>query len=142
MTRPEGRERGRRARGSATRPAARRESGRRGEALAHDALEAHGYRVLARNLHFREAELDLLALEGRTLCFVEVRLRASDAFGSAEASIDARKRRRLVRAARIALATLALPAHDFLRFDVVAIDTSLEPPDVRIVRDAFYADER
>jgi len=119
-----------------------RHKGRLGEALAAQELERCGYRVLGRNLHFREAELDLLALDGRTLCFVEVRLRAGAALGSGEESVDARKRRRLVRAAQLVLASRALPHHDALRFDVVAIDTSREPPDVRIVRDAFYADER
>jgi putative endonuclease len=119
-----------------------RHKGRRGEALAERELTRQGYRVLARNLHFREAELDLLALDGRTLCFVEVRLRAGAALGSAEESVDARKRRRIVRAAQRVLASGTLPHHDALRFDVVAVDTSREPPEVRIVRDAFYADWR
>jgi len=120
----------------------RRAKGRLGEALAAEELERRGYRVLARNLHFGEAELDLLALDGRTLCFVEVRLRAGAALGSGEESVDARKQRRVVQAARRVLASGALPRHDALRFDVVAIDASREPPAVRIVRDAFYADER
>ncbi len=45
-----------------------------------------GFRILARNVHLRHAEVDLVSLEGHMLCFVEVRLRSSTAFGSAEES--------------------------------------------------------
>ena len=62
----------------------RRARGRQGEALAEQFLRRAGFRILARNVHLRHSELDLVALEGSTLCFVEVRLRSSGAFGSAE----------------------------------------------------------
>ena len=119
----------------------RRALGRYGERLAERHLERRGFRILARNLHLRQAELDLLALEGRTLCFVEVRLRSGRGFGSAAESIDARKRRRLVRAAARVLATCALPPHDALRFDVVSIDASRTPPELRLIRNAFTLDQ-
>jgi putative endonuclease len=111
--------------------------GREGEALAACFLAARGYRLLARNVHLRVGELDLIALDGETLCFVEVRLRSSSRLGSAEESIDGRKRQRLMRAARAALATLRLPGHRAVRFDVVAIDASRRPPGIRLIRDAF-----
>ncbi len=114
--------------------------GRYGEKLAENHLQRHGFRILARNVHLRHAELDLVALEGRTLCFVEVRLRSSKRFGSAEESIDRRKQRRLARAAAELLATRRLPRHDALRFDVVSVDASREPPRVELIRDAFRAD--
>jgi len=66
-------------------------------ACAH--LLAHGCAILARNARFREGELDIVARDGTTLLFVEVRLRSSAHFGGAAASVDARKRRRLRRAA-------------------------------------------
>ncbi len=115
--------------------------GRHGEKLAERHLQRHGFRILARNLHLRHAELDLVALEGRTLCFVEVRLRSDSRFGSAAESVDRRKRRRLTRAAAEVLATHPLPRHDALRFDVVTVDTSNQPPEVHLIRDAFRADE-
>jgi putative endonuclease len=115
----------------------RRALGRYGEKLAETHLGRHGFRILARNLHLRHAELDLLALDGRTLCFVEVRLRSSRRFGSAADSVDHRKQRRLMRAAAEILVRHPLPPHDALRFDVVAIDASTHPPSVDLIRDAF-----
>ncbi len=117
-----------------------RSVGRHGEKLAESHLLRQGFRILARNLHLRHAELDLVALEGRTLCFIEVRLRSSTRFGSAAESVDRRKQRRLTRAAAEVLATRRLPGHDTLRFDVVSVDASHEPPQVKLIRDAFRAD--
>ena len=118
-----------------------RAQGRRGEQLAERVLRREGFRILARNLHFRHSELDLVALEGKTLCFIEVRLRSSRLFGSAEESVSRAKQRRIVRAARefLALARPLRPA--LMRFDVVAIDTGTDPPRVRLIRDAFNADD-
>lgn len=121
---------------------ARRARGRRGEDLAETYLRRLGFRILARNLHLRHAEIDLLALDGDALCLVEVRLRSADDFGTAEESVDARKQRRLVRAASLLLARGDLPSHSHLRFDVVAVDASRKPARVRLIRDAFRADGR
>jgi putative endonuclease len=120
----------------------RRKLGREGETLAGRFLEGHGYRLLASNLHLRVGEIDLVAIEGDTLCFIEVRLRTSAGFGTAEESVDPRKRLRIVRAARAALATLSFPRHRQLRFDVVAIDASKRPAELRLYRDAFTAEGR
>jgi len=122
------------------RPDARRALGALGERLAERHLRQLGYRILARNLRWRDGELDLVALEGDALCFIEVRARSSRRFGAAEESIDARKRSRIVRAARRALAEHRWPRHGRLRFDVVAIDAAHEPPKLRLLRDAFRAD--
>ena len=119
------------------RAASRRALGRRGEELAARHLCARGARILARNLHLRHAEIDLVALEGDVLCIVEVRLRSSNAFGSAAESVDARKRRRLARAASELIARGELPRFRCVRFDVIAIDASREPPTLEHLRDAF-----
>ena len=84
------------------------------------------------------AEIDLIALDGRTLCFVEVRLRSSDHFGSPEESVDRRKRRQLVRGARRILARGDLPRFEDVRFDVVGVDLSSGTPRIRLTRDAFH----
>jgi putative endonuclease len=118
----------------------RRLLGVRGERIAAEYLRQAGYRILARNLRWRDGELDLVALERDALCFIEVRARSSPRFGAAEESIDARKRARIVHAARRALAEHRWPRHGRLRFDVVAIDAAREPPRVRLLRDAFRAD--
>jgi putative endonuclease len=119
------------------RAASRRALGRRGEELAERHLRARGARILARNLHLRHSEIDLVALEGDVLCIVEVRLRSSHAFGSAAESVDARKRRRLARAASELIARGELPRFRCVRFDVIAIDASREPPALEHLRDAF-----
>jgi putative endonuclease len=82
-------------------------AGARAEAIAAAYLEAQGLSIVARNVRSRFGELDLVAREGDTLVFVEVRLRRSANFGGASASITAAKRNRLVAAAETYLATLA-----------------------------------
>jgi putative endonuclease len=115
--------------------------GRHGEDLALARLEREGFRILARNLRTRRGEIDLVALEGSTLCFIEVRLRSRSDYGSSAASIDGRKRRRLIAAARELLARERFPPHAALRFDVVAIDgVEAAGPRVEILRGAFDAD--
>jgi putative endonuclease len=121
-----------------THPEARRALGRRAEDLAAAWLGRHGARVVARNLHLRHAELDLVALDGDALCFVEVRARTGAGFGSAFESVDARKQRRIARAAAEALARLPWPRHQSVRFDVVAVDFGAAPPAIEWLRDAFH----
>jgi putative endonuclease len=118
-----------------------RARGRYGEAAAEAYLRKHGYRILARNLHLRYAEIDLLALERETLCFVEVRLRTSNRFGTAAESIDARKRQRLVRAATSVMAQSELPPYRAVRFDVVCVRPGSPQPCVHLIRDAFRPGE-
>jgi putative endonuclease len=122
------------------RPASRRALGQRGEELAASHLAARGARILARNVHLRHSEIDLVVLEGDVLCIVEVRLRRGSAFGSAAESVDPRKRRRLARAAADLIARGELPRFRCVRFDVVAIDASREPPAIDHLRDAFQWD--
>src|SRR5687767_1416815 len=96
--------------------------GRHGEDLALRALEREGFRIVGRNLRTRRGEIDVVALEGSTLCFIEVRLRSRADYGSSAGSVDARKRRRVIDATRELLARERFPRHAALRFDVVAID--------------------
>ena len=117
------------------------ELGRRAEAQALAHLEARGLKLLERNFRCRGGEIDLVMLEGQTLVLVEVRSRASAAFGGAAASVGARKQRRLILAAKRLL--LTRPAYRTLpaRFDVVAFDAESAaagaPARVDWIRDAF-----
>ena len=111
--------------------------GRLGEALAEAHLRRVGFRILARNVHLRHAELDLVALDRAALVFVEVRLRTSARFGSAAESVDPRKQRRIAAAAAELLARGGLPRSARIRFDVVAIDASVDPPRLEHFKDAF-----
>jgi putative endonuclease len=103
------------------------------EAMAAAFLERRGLRVLERNYRCRLGEIDLVARDGDTTVFVEVRQRASGAFGGAAASITATKRARLLRAARHYLShLLATPA---CRFDALLIEG--DPPRIDWIRNAF-----
>lgn len=94
--------------------------GRFGEDRASSFLTAHGYRVLARNVHLPGGEIDAVCLDGSTLVIVEVKRRDSRAFGSALSAVDARKRATLRRIAAD-YAQIVAPAAR-IRFDVVTLD--------------------
>ena len=104
------------------------------EARAEAYLAAQGLACIARNYRCRLGEIDLVMRDGRTVVFVEVRARASSAYGGAAASITDAKRRRVLAAARHWLAGRSpLPA---CRFDAVL----LEGNELRWLRGAFTAD--
>ena len=109
---------------------------RRGEAaesLAAEFLRAHGLAISQRNYRCRFGEIDLIARDGATLVFVEVRQRRSETYGGAAESLTAAKRARLVAAARHYLARhRSVPP---CRFDAVLIRG--EPPRIEWIRDAF-----
>jgi len=90
-------------------------------------LQQQGLKLVARNYRCRFGEIDLIARDGKTLVFVEVRMRASDQFGGAAASITAGKRRKLLRTARHYLAGAAhTPACRFDALLVNGTDNSVE----------------
>jgi len=90
------------------------------EALASRFLREHGLRIVACNYRCRGGEIDLVAQDGPTLVFIEVRLRRGSAFGGAAASITAAKRRRLLLAARHYLGRLGREPP--CRFDAILLD--------------------
>ncbi|MDR3413338.1 MAG: YraN family protein [Formivibrio sp.] len=93
-------------------------------AAAEDAaaqfLQRQGLRIVARNWSCRCGELDLIAREGDTLVFIEVRQRTSNGYGGAAASIGATKRAKLTAAAQAYLQTL--PVIPPCRFDAICMD--------------------
>jgi putative endonuclease len=107
--------------------------GKLAETLAAAYLQARGLRLLERNYRCRLGEIDLVLADGRSLVFVEVRLRRNPGYGGAAASITAAKRQRNVRAARHYLAGKPEPR---CRFDVVLLD-SLAPDRIEWIKDAF-----
>ena len=108
-------------------------------ALAH--LQARGLRLISRNAAARGGEIDLVMTDGDALVFVEVRYRASDAFGGGAASVDAGKRLRLVRAAQAFLQRHPEHADAPCRFDVVAASGDPATPVLEWLQDAFRADD-
>ncbi|MEO8717000.1 MAG: YraN family protein [Burkholderiales bacterium] len=108
-------------------------AGMRAEDLCADLLQRAGLRIVTRNWRCRLGEIDLIAAEGATLVFVEVRLRRDADYGGAAESITAAKRARLLAAARLYLAGRG---NVDCRFDVLLLD-ALEPARIRWIRDAF-----
>ena len=91
-----------------------------GERAAEAFLVSRGYSIVQRNLRLPGGEIDIVAIEGNVLVFIEVKLRRTGGFGPALRAVDARKRARL-RGLAADYAQIVAPTARF-RFDVVAID--------------------
>ena len=113
--------------------------GRDGEELACRYLESHGLTILDRNFRCRSGEVDVVAREGPTTVFVEVKARSGASHGSGQESVTFGKRRRVVRAARLYAASRGLWEQP-LRFDVVSIEWTDGRPRIHHDRGAFDVD--
>lgn len=128
------------------RPIDRRARGAEVEAAACAYLQGRGLHVLAANANYRGGELDLVMLDrdaghDATVVFVEVRYRSHAGFGGGAMSIDAGKRRRLVRAAQLFLLAHRQYAEAPCRFDVIDASGDPSAPQLAWLRDAFRADD-
>jgi putative endonuclease len=121
---------------------ARQQFGRAAEAAAAAYLARKGWVLLGRNVRVGRGELDLIARRGPVLAFVEVKARRSAACGSPEDAVDRRKRRQIARLAELWLAARpwALRGVSDVRFDVIAVDATTHPPEVRHLPGAFTLD--
>ncbi len=114
----------------------RHELGRRGEGLAAKFLRKKGYRIVDRNVRTPYGEIDLIARQGKTLVFVEVKARSDLSFGRPEEAVGPVKRRRLIRSARHWLAqngSSDAPA----RFDVVSVLEAGSKTTLEVLPNAF-----
>ncbi|MFO0905121.1 MAG: YraN family protein [Pirellulales bacterium] len=114
--------------------------GERGERAAEEFLRRLGYVILERRVRGTLGEIDLIAVDGRTLVFVEVKTRRSHEKGRPDEAVDARKQRKLTILALAWLKSRRLLNHA-ARFDVVAVtwpDDAL-PPQIEHYRHAFDA---
>ncbi len=100
------------------------QSGKDAELQALKYLQQQGLRLLAQNWLCKRGELDLVMLDGDTVVFVEVRYRKHAQWGGALASIDGRKRQKLILAAQYFLLKEHRWADSPCRFDVVAIEST------------------
>ena len=111
---------------------ARQNLGKSGEDLAVAELERLGYAVLARRYRTNHGEIDIIARDGDTLVFVEVKVRTSADCGRAAEAVTRRKQRRLA-----SMASDYLVRNDLndvaCRFDVVAIDDNV----LTVIANAF-----
>ncbi|UIP28309.1 MULTISPECIES: YraN family protein [Photobacterium] len=101
----------------------KRRQGYHYESLAEQYLQRQGLSAIARNVHCRGGELDLIMKDGDCWVFVEVKYRAHNRFGSAAEAVNRRKLQRLKHAALYWLHSNGMAAeHCQLRFDVVTIE--------------------
>src|SRR5882757_2869518 len=114
--------------------------GERGEDAAARFLKRLGYHVLARHVDSRLGELDIIAVDGRTVVFVEVKTRSSADAGHPAEAADQVKEQRMTQAALGYLKSHGLLNHA-ARFDVVAVTwpSGAKRPAIEHIRDAFAA---
>jgi putative endonuclease len=116
--------------------------GKLGEAYAAAFLDQLGYRIVAANFTLPvgrnrrdamvSAEIDLIAYDGDTLCFIEVKTRASDWFAPPQVNVDLRKRRQITRAARVYRQMLGVDDEPH-RYDVVTV-VMTDTPQIELLR--------
>jgi putative endonuclease len=110
--------------------------GKAGEEAAVQYLCQQGYRILERNYRCRFGEIDLIARDGKTLAFIEVKTRRSQRFGPPAAAVTFEKQRHLIKASLVYL-TQKGKADELCRFDVVTIEVDSQEPRIELIKDAF-----
>src|SRR6266404_987923 len=132
------------------------ELGRRGEELAAAYLQRLGYKIVATNFTLPvgrnrlgvpiNVEIDLVAYQGQTLCFIEVKSRASDWFAPPQVNVDRRKQRQIARAARAYRRMFGLVGEPY-RYDVITIvfgeddDDASVAPEIELLRSYWTEDQ-
>ena len=131
------------------------ELGRRGEELAAAHLQQEGYRIVAANFVVPvgrnrvgaviNVEIDLVAYDGETLCFIEAKTRESDWFAPPQVNVDRRKQRQIARAARAYRRMFGLAGAPY-RYDVITIvlpaeEESNAGPEIQLLRNYWTEDQ-
>lgn len=110
--------------------------GRQGEEEAVKLLKKSGYKILFRNYKTKLGELDIIAKDKESICFVEVKARRSDAFGLPQEAVQLSKQKQISKAA-----LSFLKESDLLdkraRFDVVSVLYSSGEPKLELIKGAF-----
>ena len=115
--------------------------GAMGEEAAVKALKKQGYKIAERNYRCKMGEIDIIAKDGEYTCFVEVRLRKNNDYGSPADTIDERKRQKIIKTAQLYAVTKRI--YDTpMRFDAVLINASvydgkLRNTEIEIIKNAF-----
>lgn len=108
-----------------------------GEDIACDYLVRKGYRVLERNFTCRAGEVDIIAMHGDIVVFVEVKTRRSEKFGLPSEAVSAAKQNRIVKTALYYMQSRRLLEH-MCRFDVIEVSAGEDnKPLVNLIQDAF-----
>lgn len=111
--------------------------GKSGEKVAVKFLKQNGYKIIETNYKTRLAEIDIIALDKKVLCFIEVKTRKSDAFGTPAEAVDARKQKKIITGASSYLLSNNLDTE--VRFDVIEVyaDEKFKNVKVNLIKNAF-----
>ncbi|MBI4707067.1 MAG: YraN family protein [Candidatus Omnitrophica bacterium] len=112
------------------------ELGKSGEELAVELLKKNGFKILERNFRTKFGEIDIIALEKDTLCFVEVKSRSSLRFGSGFEAVSGLKQKQIARPALIYLKDKNL-LDKKARFDVISLTGPEGFQKIELIRNAF-----
>lgn len=115
------------------------ELGQKGEATAREYLLERGYQILETNYKCEYGEIDIIAVQKKTLCFIEIKARSSTYYGAPAEAVGKRKQQRLIRSAEWYLSTTSKKYAE-CRFDVMEMlyDRDSESfRDITLIRDAF-----
>jgi len=107
-------------------------TGKQGEAQAEEYLKGKGYEIVERNYRYKRSEIDLIARQGNTLIFVEVKARSSARFGNPEEAVNHKKKQNILEAANQYIYEKNW-LHN-IRFDIIAL---LNKTELRHFEDAF-----
>jgi len=113
--------------------------GESGEKIAVDFLQKHGYKILAKNYKTKLGEIDIVALDKDTFCFIEVKTRTSLLRGLPCEAVSKIKQRQIAKTALSFLKEKNL-LDKKARFDVVSVVYSGEEPQLDLIKDAFDLD--
>lgn len=115
---------------------ARIELGKRGEDLAYKEIKRRGYKKIIRNYRCSLGEIDIIARDGDTLVFLEIKTRRAGNLAYAKEAVDERKKRQI---SKVALEYLKANGFNDMkaRFDVVAVSLEGKEPEIEIIRNAF-----
>jgi putative endonuclease len=111
-------------------------TGQLGEQIAVDYLEKAGYRIIQRNYRCQFGEIDIIAKEGDTIVFVEVKSRRSEIYGLPQLAVGIGKQRRISKTSLYYIQTNRLESFN-ARYDVVAVSMRSGNWHIELLKDAF-----
>ncbi len=111
----------------------KREIGEKYETQAVEYLKSQGFSVLKRNFRNRIGEIDIIALEGEMLCFVEVKYRKDHRYGYPEEAVTPNKQRVIRQVSQYYMGKEQISENRMIRYDIVAISKE----SIRLIRNAF-----
>ena len=111
------------------------ETGRMGESIALDFLKRKGWHIVAQNFRFDRAEIDIVAMDGDEIVFVEVKTRKTNFPVEPQMAVTAKKQKLIAKAAEHYLTSRKL--ENWSRFDIISIVLHPGGREIRHMKDAF-----